>query len=137
MRMITARTKQIRRKWRVCRRISESSIWTRTNPSWSRNGASWEDLLRDAGLQSAVARNEAIRDVRVLESVGLLKLKTPTQRPEEILRIMLPLDAEPRLRTLFADELPQKVPAFDFGSVEWVPELAFLRAGGANVWPKT
>jgi hypothetical protein len=63
----------------------------------------------------------------------LFKLKTPTQRPEEILRIMLPLDAEPRLRNLFADELPQKVPTFDFGSVEWVPELAFLRAGGVNV----
>jgi hypothetical protein len=114
-------------RWRAARGTAEPGTYKKV---FSRD---WEDLLRDAGLLSAVARHEAIRDVRVLESVGLLKLKTPTQRPEEILRIMLPLDAEPRLRTLFADELPQKVPTFDFGSVEWMPELAFLRAGGVNV----
>ena len=93
----------------------------------------WEDLLRDAGLLSAVDRSEATRDVRLLANVGMVKLKTPTQRPEEILRIMLPLDAEPRLRALFAGELPQKTPAFDFGSVDWMPELAFLKNGGINV----
>jgi len=114
-------------QWRTARGMAEPGTHKKV---FSRD---WEELLRDAGLLSAVVRNEAIRDVRVLESVGLLKLKTPTQRPEEILRVMLPLDAEPRLRALFADELPQKVPAFNFGSVEWVPELAFLKDGGVNV----
>ncbi|MDD5198927.1 MAG: DUF2220 family protein [Terrimicrobiaceae bacterium] len=114
-------------QWRAARGTAEQGTHKKV---FSRD---WEELLRDAGLLSAVDRREAIRDVRLLESVRLLRLKTPAQRPEEILRVLLPLDAEPRLRQLFADELPQKVPAFDFGSVEWVPELAFLKAGGVNV----
>ena len=76
-------------QWRTARGMAEPGTHKKV---FSRD---WEELLRDAGLLSAVVRNEAIRDVRVLESVGLLKLKTPTQRPEEILRVMLPLDAEP------------------------------------------
>jgi hypothetical protein len=105
-------------------------------PYRKRFSRDWEDLLRDAGLLSAIDRREAVRDARVLQAAGMLALHTRPQRPEEILSVRLPLEAEPRLRALFADELPQKAPAFDFTSVAWAPELAFLREGGVLVAPE-
>jgi hypothetical protein len=65
------------KRWRAARGMAEPGTHKKV---FSRD---WEELLRDAGLLSAVDRKEAIRDVRVLESVGLLKLKTPTLRPED------------------------------------------------------
>lgn len=114
-------------QWRNARGAGEPGV---QRNAFSRD---WEDLLRDAGLLSAVDRREAVRDVRLLQKVGMLRPKTPAHRPEEILRLTLPLDAEPRLRALFADEIPQKIAPFDFGSVEWVPELAFLKGGGVHI----
>ncbi len=66
----------------------------------------WEDLLSQAGLISAEHRREADRDARRLEEAGLLKLKTVKYRPYEIERLSIPFAAEPRLREIFADDLP-------------------------------
>jgi hypothetical protein len=89
---------------------------------------SWEDLLEDAALVSAEARCEAERDIRILAAAGLVELKTVRYRPYEIDRISIPIDAEARLRAMYADELPVDDEApFDPTSVEWQTELAFLR----------
>lgn len=89
----------------------------------------WESLLEDAHLISGEARREADRDARALCAVGLVELKTIRYRPYQIERIAIPLEAEARLRTLFADELPDTNAArFDPATVEWQPELSFLRS---------
>ncbi|HEV7402508.1 MAG TPA: Wadjet anti-phage system protein JetD domain-containing protein [Chthoniobacteraceae bacterium] len=117
-------------QWRTARGAAEPAAFRK------RFSRDWEELLRDAGLLSAIDRREAVWDARVLQGAGMLDLQTRSQRPEEILSVCLPLAAEPRLRLLFADELPQKAPAFDFTSVDWAPELAFLRDGGVLVAPE-
>lgn len=117
-------------QWRRARGGAEPGAYRK------RFSRDWEELLRDAGLLSAIDRREAVRDVRLLESAGLLDLHVRSQRPEEILSVRLPLEAEPRLRALFAEELPRKAPAFDFASVDWAPELAFLRTGDVLVAPE-
>lgn len=116
-------------QWRDARGGAEPATFRK------RFSRDWEELLRDAGLLSAIDRREALRDARVLQGAGMLDLQTRSQRPEEILSVRLPLEAEPRLRALFVDELPQRAPAFDFTSVEWAPELAFLKQGGVLVAP--
>lgn len=89
----------------------------------------WEALLEDAHLISGEARREADRDARALCAVGLAQLKTIRYRPYQIERIAIPLEAEARLRTLFADELPDtNATPFDPATVEWQPELSFLRS---------
>lgn len=47
-------------QWRAARGMAEPGTHKKV---FSRD---WEELLRDAGLLSAVVRNEAIRDVRLL-----------------------------------------------------------------------
>jgi hypothetical protein len=96
----------------------------------------WETLLTDAGLTSAEARREADRDARVLADAGLVSLRTARYRAYQIERIVVPLAAEPRVRLLFADELPTPSDEkFDPANVTWEPEMSFiatLRTGVAK-----
>jgi hypothetical protein len=89
---------------------------------------SWEDLLEDAALVSAEARREADRDIRILAGAGLVELKTVRYRPYEIERVSIPIQAEARLRAMYSDEFPaeDEIP-FDPTSIEWQPQLTFLR----------
>jgi len=92
--------------------------------SFSRN---WETLLGDAGLTSAESRREAERDALSLETAGLARLTTAKYRAYQIERITLPLEAEPRLRELFADQLPPPPdPRFDPTTIRWAPEMRFV-----------
>lgn len=110
-------------QWRVARSASGSGTFQQPFRR------SWEALLESAGLLSAEARREADHDARTLAHARLIELKFVRYRPYQIERVTLPLDAEPRLRALFADELPEKPgPRFDPAAVEWEPELGFLRA---------
>jgi hypothetical protein len=88
----------------------------------------WETLLADAGLTSAEARREADSDARCLVHAGLVGLRTSKYRAYQIERILVPFEAEPRLRVLFADELPPPPnEKFDPSSVAWAPEMQFVK----------
>jgi hypothetical protein len=95
----------------------------------------WNQLLEDAGLLSAEQRREAERDARLIEASGLVILRPVRYRPHAISRILIPLDAEPRLITLFGDVVPASPPAFDPSSIPWEPELTFLTKTRFNVSP--
>ena len=96
----------------------------------------WEDLLQAANLISAESRNESFREATALQGVGLLNLKTARYRPYQIERVVIPFAAEPRLRELFAGELPDAPdPRFDFASVKWASQLAFLTNEFVSVAP--
>jgi hypothetical protein len=96
----------------------------------------WEELLETAGLLSAEARNEALRDAHVLQAAGLVDLRTERYRPYQIERVLVPFAAEARLRELFSNELPGKPePAFDPRSVAWASQLSFLAAARITVAP--
>lgn len=88
----------------------------------------WEKLLEDAGLVTAEQRSEALRDADTLEANGWVKTTRDRSRRYQILRIAIPLAAEPRLRTLFADQLPASSSPFDAAAVAWAPELEFVPA---------
>ena len=94
----------------------------------------WEALLEDAGLTSAELRREAERDVRALADAGLLQLRSDKSRPYLITGLRLPVDQESRLARLFGDIIEPK-PSFDLASVDWEPELAFLRSERLTVAP--
>ena len=96
----------------------------------------WEALLTGAGLTSAEARREADCDARYLADVGLVRLRTVKYRAYQIERVLVPLDAEPRLRVLFADELPPPADEkFDLASISWAPEMRFVKAMKSGVAP--
>ena len=96
----------------------------------------WEDLLQSGNLLSAELRNEAFREANELQTAGLVQLKTVRYRPYQIERIGIPFAAEPRLRELFAGELPAAPdPKFDFASVNWAAPLAFLTRESVTVAP--
>jgi hypothetical protein len=96
----------------------------------------WEELLQAANLISAELRAEAFREAKELEAAGLVDLKTVRYRPYQIERIVVPFAAEPRLRELFAGELPAPPdPKFDFASVQWASPLAFLTRESVTVAP--
>jgi len=96
----------------------------------------WEDLLETGNLISAESRNESFQEARQLEVAGLIHLKTVRYRPYQIQRVVIPFAAEPRLREMFADELPDAPdPKFDFTSVKWASKLAFLTSESVTVAP--
>ena len=114
--------RELFQQWRAAR--AAEPVGTFQQP-FRRN---WETLLEDAHLVSGEARREADRDARALAAIGLVELKTVRYRPYQIERIGVPIDAEPRFRALFADELPDlNVTRFDPANIAWEPELAFLR----------
>ena len=95
----------------------------------------WNQLLEDAGLLSAEQRREAERDARLIEGTGLVALRPVRYRPHLIDRILVPLNAEPRLVALFGDVLPEAMAAFDPSSVRWEPELNFLTTARFSLSP--
>ena len=96
----------------------------------------WEELLQAGNLISAELRAEAFREAKELEAAGLVDLKTVRYRPYQIERIVIPFAAEPRLREMFAGELPEAPdPRFDFTSVQWASPLAFLTSESVTVAP--
>jgi hypothetical protein len=96
----------------------------------------WEELLQAGNLISAELRAEAFREAKELEAAGLVDLKTVRYRLYQIERIVIPFAAEPLLRELFAGELPAPPdPRFDFASVKWASQLAFLNSESITVAP--
>lgn len=96
----------------------------------------WEDLLQMSDLISAESRAESFREAQLVQSAGLVDLKTVRYRPYQIERIVIPFAAESRLRELFAGELPDAPEArFDFTSIAWASQLAFLGSESVNVAP--
>ncbi len=93
----------------------------------------WENLLEDAGLVSALDRNDAERDVRTLEASGWIEIKPVRYKPHLIDRIAIPLAAEPRWCGVFGfvpatDEEARLIREFD-----WQRQLAFLRESRLNI----
>ncbi len=116
--------RELFRQWRDARGSAPPGEFEK---SFSRD---WETLLEDAGLASAESRREADRDARLLAAAGLVILRTARYRSYQIERILVPVAAEPRLRALFADELPTTFEEkFDRTTVPWEPELCFLSMG--------
>jgi hypothetical protein len=93
----------------------------------------WEDLLEDAGLVSAMDRNEAERDARALASDGLLEIKSVRYKPHLIDRTCIPLNAEMNWREAFGfiprsdEELRQ------IREHPWTAKLAFLHDTRLNI----
>jgi hypothetical protein len=97
----------------------------------------WESLLTAAGLTSAEARHESDRDARLLADAGLVRLKTAKYRAYQIERILVPLEAEPKLRVLFADELPPPPDVkFDPANVTWAPKMSFVTTVRLGIAPE-
>jgi len=96
----------------------------------------WETLLADAQLVSAEQRSDAGRDAHRLASIGLLQIKTVRHRPEYIQRVLVPLEAEPRLRNLFPECHLDPAEDFDPGTIPWEPEMQFIVVAKATVNPK-
>jgi hypothetical protein len=96
----------------------------------------WEKLLADAQLLLAEQRTEAMRDVRMLVTIGLLQIKTVRHRPEHIQRVVIPLEAEPRLRNLFPEFNSCGNDKFDPTTIHWEAELIFLVEARVMVNPE-
>ena len=109
-----------------------------TEPGSRRNvfSVDFEELLRDSGLTSALDRADVFHDLKIMRKAGMLGVKCKPNRSEEIVRLTLPHDAEPRLRELFADELPVKNPAFDLNAVDWIAEMSFIPSANIGVAPE-
>ncbi len=86
----------------------------------------WDQLLEDADLLSADQRREAERDVRMLAEKGLIALKPVKYRPNFIARVLVPLESELRLATLFGDPTEPQDDGPDLSAVSWAKELSFL-----------
>ena len=96
----------------------------------------WWALLESANLDSDEPRREAEQDARALVAANLVELQCVKDRPYQIKQIIVPFEAEPHLRRIFADQLPQLPDAkFDPASVNWEPELQFLRTARLGVAP--
>lgn len=93
----------------------------------------WEDLLEDAGLVSALDRNDAERDAHALEAGGWIEIKPVRYKPHLIDRITIPLPAEKRWCGAFGfvpttDEEARLIREFG-----WESRLAFLRESRLNI----
>ncbi len=93
----------------------------------------WEDLLEDAGLVSAMDRNDAERDARLLATSGWVEIKPVRYRLHLIDRIVIPAAVEMRWREAFgfvptSDEENRLIREF-----HWEPALVFLREFRLNI----
>jgi hypothetical protein len=123
--------RELAQQWHAARGYAEPTDFQRP---FSRD---WEELLESSGLLSAEERNEALRDARVLESAGVIELRTERYRLYQIERVIVPFAAEAHLRELFSDELPGRPEAsFDLASITWSPKLAFLTTSRIGVAPE-
>lgn len=98
--------------------------WGESTRPFSRD---WDQLLEDAGLVSAELRAEAERDARLLADAALVRLRAPRYRPHLVERILVPVEAEPRLAALFGDPVDVGDDTPDLAGIPWEAELAFLR----------
>lgn len=90
----------------------------------------WEALLEDAGIVSAVDRQDAVRDARLLANEGWVELKAVRYRANEIDQISLPLVMEERWRAAFGFVRAADNPdAARIAAHAWQPPLAFVRDG--------
>jgi len=105
----------------------------RTEPASRPFSRDWEELLEEARLLSAAERGEAERDARALAEDGWLELRTVPRRPHLILRLLIPLAAEPRWRAAFGFAPPSDPEARQIREHPWGPELAFLAATRVNL----
>jgi hypothetical protein len=119
--------RELHKQWLANRGDSQDGSFQRP---YSRD---WETLLFDADLFSAESRNEAKRDARMLANAGLLTIKTVRHRPEFIQRIVIPLEAQSRLRALFPECYPNQDGKFDPAAIEWEPEMGFMREARVSV----
>ncbi len=123
--------RELAKQWYAARGYAEPTDFQRP---FSRD---WEELLESSGLLSAEERNEGFREARVLESAGVIELRTERYRPYQIERVIVPFAAEASLRELFSDELPGRPEAsFDLASIAWSPKLAFLTTSRICVAPE-
>jgi len=93
----------------------------------------WEDLLEEAGLVSAVERDEAERDARALANDGWLELKAVRSKPHLIDRVVLPLAAEARWGEAFGFVPPSDEEARRIRDYPWTPDLAFVAGVRLNL----
>lgn len=93
----------------------------------------WEDLLEDAGLVSALDRNDAERDARTLEAGGWIEIKPVRYKPHLIDRIAIPLAAEMRWREAFGFVPPTDQEARLIREFDWEEQLKFLRESRLNI----
>jgi hypothetical protein len=99
----------------------------RTEPATRPFSRGWEDLLEDAGLLSALERNDAERDARLLATGGWIELRPVRYKAHLIDRIAIPLAAEARWREAFGFVPPSDEEARLIREFPWEPKLAFLR----------
>ena len=112
------------------RRVRGNSAEEQAQRAFSRN---WEKLLDDAGLLSALDRNDAERDIRKLAEGGWAEIKTVLRRPHFIERVSIPTEAEVRWKEAFHFEPPS---ASEWEKIQvhaWPPSLAFLKNVRLNV----
>lgn len=100
---------------------------SRTDQALRPFSRSWEDLLEDARIVSAIERSEAERDAKVLEIGGWVYLKPVKYRPHLIDRVIIPLQAEAKWQDAFGFEPPSDEDARRIDEFSWEPELTFLR----------
>lgn len=96
----------------------------------------WERLLSAAELVSAEDQGEANREARMLAAAGLVQIRLMPHRPNFIQRITLPFESEAAMRTLFPEYDVAPIPPFDWASVVWAQELAFLTSEPSEMPPE-
>jgi hypothetical protein len=106
---------------------------TRTEPASRPFSRGWEDLLEDAGLDSAMDRNDAERDARSLETGGWIEIKSVRYKMYLIDRILIPPAAEMRWRESFGFVPPSDEEARQIQEFPWATELAFVREARLNL----
>src|SRR5436190_1947522 len=105
----------------------------RSEPASRPFSRSWEELLEDARLLSAMERSEAERDARTLETAGWIELKLVRYKPHLIERLSIPLEAEERWRDAFNFVPPSNEELRKIREFLWEPELSFLRDSRMNL----
>lgn len=87
----------------------------------------WEVLLDEAGLVSAVERNEAERDARNLAAAGWLELRTVRYKPHLLDRVVMPREQEERWCAAFGFTPPSDAEAARLRTHPWHLDLTFVR----------
>ena len=94
---------------------------------------SWEDLLEDARLVSAIERQSAEQDAATLASAGWLELKSVRYKSHLIARVIIPLAEEARWQEAFGFVPPSDEESRQIREFPWVPALGFVREARLNL----
>ena len=105
----------------------------RAQPASRPFSRSWEDLLEDARLVSAMERQEAERDAGVLANAGWLELKLVRYKSHLIERVVIPLAVEARWQEAFGFVPPSDEEARQIREFPWVTALGFVREARLNL----